>query len=158
MIDEIRYTSIAKVLESWEISRQKLGCVEEVGAMILLHLFERSPETKAIFGLQIDGKENIQDNPILRNHVLVHGTAMFKFLDGVLNLLGPDIDMIVQVMAGLGKRHQRLGVKKEHFPLLGLAIRNTLEDIMKENWTKTLEDAWIEVFDELSLIITNDMV
>jgi hemoglobin-like flavoprotein len=157
MMDDIQYSSIAKVLESWEISRQKYGCVEEVGTKILLHLFERSPETKAIFGLKIEGG-NIEENPVMRNHVLIHGMAMFKFLDGVLNLLGPDIDMIVQVMAGLGKRHQRHGVKKEHFPMLGLAIRDTLAEIMKENWTDKLESAWIEVFDELSLIITNEMI
>jgi hemoglobin-like flavoprotein len=155
MLQDLQYSSIAKVLESWELARQKFGCEEEVGTMILLNLFDQAPETKKVFGFGVD--EKIEENPIRRMGLLVHASAMLKFLDSILCLLGPDCEIINEVMSGLGKRHQKRGVKKEHFPLLGLAIRDCLAEIMQEEWNDSFEDAWIEIFDELSEVITKEM-
>jgi hemoglobin-like flavoprotein len=155
MLQDLGYTSIAKVLESWELSRQKYGSVEESGMMIMLNLFNRAPETKVIFGFQEN--DEIETSPKLRMRLMVHGTAMFRFLDSILALLGPDTDTIADVMAGLGKRHEKLGVKKEHFPLLGLAIRDSLSKIMVGTWTPSIDEAWKDVFDELSEVMVKEM-
>jgi hemoglobin-like flavoprotein len=155
MLEDMNYSSISKVLESWELSRQKFGCPEEVGTMILLNLFDRAPETKTIFGFQI--KDNIEVNPMLRMGLLVHGTRMVEMLDSVLDLLGPDTDLLADVLSGLGRRHQKLGVQKAHFPLLGLALRDALAEIMNDSWTDAMEDAWMEVFDCLTEVITQGM-
>lgn len=156
MLSSIRFETMAKVIESWEASRQKLGSVGAIGTIIMLHFFKRAPDAKAIYGFNIED-QSIEFNPLLRKRILMHGAAMFEFLDSVFNLLGPDTDIIAQIMTGLGKRHEKHGVKKEHFPLLGLAVCDALAEIMVESWTQTMEDAWMEVFYELSFIITQEM-
>jgi hemoglobin-like flavoprotein len=155
MLEDMNYSSISKVLESWELSRQKFGCPEEVGTMILLNLFDQAPETKTIFGFKKE--DNIEANPMLRMGLLVHGARMVEMLDSVLDLLGPDTDLLVEVISGLGKRHQKLGVEKEHFELLGRAVRDALAEIMGDSWTDAIEDSWIEIFDTLTDLIVRGM-
>jgi hemoglobin-like flavoprotein len=155
MLNDLGYSSIVQVLESWELARQKFGSVEEVGSKIMLNLLDKAPDLKAVYGFNKD--DNLEVNAKLRVRAMMHGTAMFKFLDSVLNLLGPDTDMIVVIIAGLGKRHQKYGVKKEHFPLLGIAIRESLANILKDKWNCFLESAWVEVFREVSDAIMLEM-
>jgi hemoglobin-like flavoprotein len=155
MLEEMSYSSISKVLESWELSRQKFGCPEEVGTTILFNLFDQAPETKIIFGFRKD--DDVEGNPMLRMGLLVHGLRMIEMLDGVLNLLGPDTEILEEVLSGMGKRHEKLGVRKEHMESFGIAVRDALAEIMDDEWTDSMEDAWIEVLECLTEILIKDM-
>jgi hemoglobin-like flavoprotein len=155
MLYDLSYASTAQVLESWELSRQKFGCVEEVGTMILLNLFDQAPETKEIFGFKAD--DNVEANPMLRVGLLIHGTRVVNMADSVLGMLGPDTDLLLDFLSEVGKRLQKSNVKKEHVSMFGIAIRDALAEIMDENWTDTIEDGWIEVYDELSEVIIQSL-
>jgi hemoglobin-like flavoprotein len=89
--------------------------------------------------------------------LLVHGLRMIEMLDSVLNLLGPDMDDLEQVLSGMGKRHAKMGVRKEHMESFGLAVRDALAEIMEDEWTDAMEDAWIEVLECLTDILIQDM-
>lgn len=155
MVNHINYQSIFMVIESWELARQKYGCEEEVGTAILLNLFRAAPGAKAVFGFKPN--ENIEDHPRRRIAMLVHGAQIVQMMDGVLMLLGPDVELLEKILGKLGRRHERHGVKKEYFPLLGDAIRETLASINGDNFTDEADAAWKEVFGELSAEIVKSM-
>jgi hypothetical protein len=128
MVNDMSYQTISRVLASWDLARQRFGCEEKVGIEILFRLFRMEPETKVVFGFK--PTQDIENHPMLRMGVLVHGAHIVKMLDGVLALLGPDAEMLEEILGQLGQRHQRHGVKTEYFSLLGDAIRETLASII----------------------------
>lgn len=72
---------------------------------------------------------------MLRMCVLVHGARIVTMLDGVLSLLGPNVDMLEEILGQLGQRHMRFVVKNEYFPLLGDAVREALSSIIGDKFT-----------------------
>jgi hemoglobin-like flavoprotein len=148
MVHDISYQSVSQVLESWELARQKHGSEEELGRKILLNLFRADPAIKEVFGFQ--RKQDIESNPMLLMGVMVHGTGMVAMLDSVLALLGPDTELLEEVLGSLGKRHQRYGVEKEYFVLMGAAIRDAISDIFGDLYSDADDKAWKEVFDAMS--------
>jgi hemoglobin-like flavoprotein len=157
MVDHINYQSISNVIACWEHANQKYSSREEIGNAILLQLFEISPETKVIFGFQ-QKQGNIEKHPMLRMGLMVHGLRIVQMIDEVLNWLGPDVDVLNEILSDLGNRHGRYGVKKEHFVHMGEAIRGALSNILDEkHYTKDVDMAWKEIFDTLSLVIVQSM-
>jgi hemoglobin-like flavoprotein len=157
MVDLISYQSISNVIACWESANQKYSSREEIGNAILLQLFEISPETKVIFGFQ-QKQENIEKHPMLRMGLMVHGLRIVQMIDEVLNWLGPDMDVLHSILSDLGKRHERYGVKKEHFVHMGEAIRGALSKILDaKHYTKDIDLAWKEIFDKFSLAIVQSM-
>jgi hemoglobin-like flavoprotein len=155
MVHDISYQSVSQVLESWELARQKYGTEEELGRKILLNLFRADPAIKEVFGFQ--RKQDIESNPMLLMGVMVHGTRMVAMLDSVLALLGPDTELLEEVLGSLGKRHRRYGVKKEYFALMGAAIRDAIADIFGDLYSDADDKAWKEVFDAMSAEIVRAM-
>ena len=71
-------------------------------------------------------------------------------LDTALNMVGPDIELLTEIMLELGAKHVRYGVKPEMFPVMGVAIVGALKTTLKDNFTPDIEAAWKDVFSELS--------
>ena len=65
-------------------------------------------------------------------------------------MLGPDPDTLTEVLADLGERHIRYGVKAHYFPSVGVAMTYALKKTLKDTWTDEMEIAWCEVYDEMS--------
>jgi len=148
-MSSISYSSISKVFDTWELARQRFASEEEIGALILLDLFQAEPATKAIFGFK---SEEDTGEKALRPRVLASGAVMVQMISGILTLLGPDMDdMMADVFTDLGARHSRLGVKPEYFVLHGVALRKALKEVLGETkYTKEVDEAWKEVFGALS--------
>lgn len=68
-------------------------------------------------------------------------TNVGKAVDG-LN----DLEKLVPVLTALGKRHVSYGVKKEHYPIIGQALIETLKTGLKDSWNDQLEKAWGDVY------------
>lgn len=162
-MDSLSYSSIARVMQTWELARQKYGCDENVGMDILLHLFQLDSSAQTVFGFPVVPNKpltakTIAANPLLRMGVLVHAARIVSMLDCVLSLLGPDTDMLVHLLQQTGQRHQKHGVKKEYFAHLVQAICLTLADILKDQWkAEADQNAWQDIFGELSLVIIDAM-
>ena len=81
----------------------------------------------------------------------MHAAYLVQMLDTALNMVGPDIELLTEIMLELGAKHVCYGVKPEMFPVMGesviLAIKSTLKE---ERFPAAVEDAWKEVFAELS--------
>jgi ribosomal 50S subunit-associated protein YjgA (DUF615 family) len=111
-----------------------------------------------VFGFKSDDDVFNENHRVLREAgLLVHGARIVDMLDGALALLGPDEDLLEEILGQLGKRHQSRGVKKEYFPLLGKAIRESLASTMGDYYTDDHDAAWEEVFGEISALIVKSM-
>jgi hemoglobin-like flavoprotein len=142
----------------WEHANQKFSSREEIGNAILLELFEIEPATKIVFGYQPNSRQDIKSHPVLRMGLMVHGQRIVQMIDQVLDVLGPDTDVLKEILADVGQRHQRKGVQKEHFVHMGSAIRGALSKILEpENYSAEVDMAWKDIFDKLSQTIVQSM-
>ncbi len=149
MVRELTYTTISYVLDSWEQVRRIKNFEETVGTILFQTLFKKSPQAKVLFGFPIDIDT---DSAELLNskRFLMHAAYIVQMLDTALNMVGPDIELLTEIMLELGAKHVRYGVKADMFPIMGDAIIIALRSSLKENFTKEIEEAWVETFRELS--------
>ena len=80
----------------------------------------------------------------------MHAAYLVQMLDTALNMLGPDIELLTEIMHELGMKHVRYGVKPEMFPIMGDALLHTLETTLKDDFTDPIREAWIEQYSALS--------
>jgi hemoglobin-like flavoprotein len=150
MAEQISYQSLSNVLTCWQHAHQKYSCREYIGNAILLQLFIVEPDTKQIFGFS-PNQTNIENNPMLRMGLIVHGLRIVNMIDQILDLMGPDIDVLREILQEQVQRHKRHGVKKEHFAHMGTAIRGALRELLdKEIYTDEMDMSWKEMFDKLT--------
>jgi len=84
-----------------------------------------------------------------------HAANLIRMLDETLNLLGPDIDLLTEIMTKLGYQHLKCGVTADMFPLMNASLIEAVEDSLKGgSLSKKHRKAWIETMDAL----TEDMV
>ena len=81
MVKEMSYTTIASVLESWEMARQTKDFEENLGKLALLKLFELEPRTKAVFKFERDCNPSPQELKDSGN--LWHAIRMIHKIDAV---------------------------------------------------------------------------
>jgi hemoglobin-like flavoprotein len=148
MDSSISYQSVTRVHETWELARQKYSSEAEFGTEILLKLFRMAPGAKAVFGF--DPQEDVENNSKLRASALVHGLRILQILDGILTLLGPNTEMLFEILSKLGDRHLKLGVDKEYILLIGSAIRECISDKLGAKYTSDDDESWKIVFSILS--------
>lgn len=75
---------------------------------------------------------------------------MIHMFDAALSMLGPDTETLFEILTELGKRHIKYGVKPHYFPFMGKAVVYALSETLGDAWTLEIQDAWVEVYDELS--------
>jgi hemoglobin-like flavoprotein len=71
--------------------------------------------------------------------------------DSAINLLGPDIDLLTDIMFDLGKKHVRYGVHAEMYPIMGICLIDTLREILGDTFTKSQIESWKETYRALTL-------
>ena len=84
----------------------------------------------------------------------MHASYLIQMIDTAMNMLGPDSELLTEIMLDLGAKHVSYGVKPEYFPVMGEALILTLEETLKEEITPEIKEAWKETYHELS----SDMV
>jgi hemoglobin-like flavoprotein len=73
-----------------------------------------------------------------------------KAVDKALDLLGPNAEMLSEILWSLGGKHVRMGVKAEFFPALGMALVHACAEVMGNAFTTDIKKSWIEVYGALS--------
>jgi methyl-accepting chemotaxis protein len=112
-------------------------------------LFEKCPQAKVLFGFPIDIDPNSPEL-LTSKRFIMHAAYLVQMLDTALNMLGPDIELLTEIMTELGTKHVRYGVKPEMFPIMGDALMHTLETTLKADFTQPVKDAWLQTYSALS--------
>jgi hemoglobin-like flavoprotein len=102
-----------------------------------------------LFGFPID--IDVYSSELLQSkRFLAHAAYLLEMIDTALNMLGPDIELLTEIMHDLGLKHIRFGVKPEMFPIMGEALIYVLIDTLGDEFTPSMIESWVETYDSLS--------
>ena len=89
---------------------------------------------------------------VLKNKRFVkHAQFFVQMIDRALAMLGPEIEMLTEIMMDLGAKHVRYGVRAEYFPAMGTALIQAVASVLgEENFTEEIRSDWLEVYGALS--------
>ncbi|KAL7561909.1 hypothetical protein ACA910_005112 [Epithemia clementina (nom. ined.)] len=149
MVRELNYTTISHVMESWEELRRVPDYENVAGKILFKRLFEDCPKSKVLFGFPI-GIDTNSPELLDSKRFLMHASYMIQMLDTALNMLGPDIELLTEIMYELGSKHVRYGVRPEMFPHMGKALLFTLSEVLGKRFSPQVKTAWVETYDSLS--------
>jgi methyl-accepting chemotaxis protein len=80
-----------------------------------------------------------------------HAKYFIQMIDKALGMLGPDIELLTEILMDLGIKHVRYGVKPEYFPSMGRSLIYTVESLLdSDDFSRDVKDAWVEVYGALS--------
>eukprot|EP00522_Entomoneis_paludosa_P011889 CAMPEP_0172440184 /NCGR_PEP_ID=MMETSP1065-20121228/906_1 /TAXON_ID=265537 /ORGANISM="Amphiprora paludosa, Strain CCMP125" /LENGTH=183 /DNA_ID=CAMNT_0013188969 /DNA_START=43 /DNA_END=594 /DNA_ORIENTATION=+ len=158
MVKELSFNTIGLVVETWELAKQTPAFEEHAGFLILKRLFQLDPRTKLVFGFK--KTDNFEMASLrLRMGALIHSKRMIHMFDQAMGMLGPDTELLTEMLRGLGKRHIAYGVKANYLPLMGVAIVTTLKELLQDKpgfvWSSAVEEAWNEAYEALSWDVMN---
>jgi len=112
-------------------------------------LFQECPEAKRLFGFPVD--VDVHSSTLVESqNFIAHSTYFVELFDTAFNMLGPDTELLTEIMQDLGGKHVRLGVTLDMFPIVGEALVNTLAHILGKNFTPAVKAAYVEVYTALS--------
>jgi hemoglobin-like flavoprotein len=102
-----------------------------------------------LFGFPIDIDANSTE--LLKSkRFIMHASYLIQMIDCALNMLGPDIELLTEMMTDLGVKHVAYGVKPEYFPIMGRCLITVLADCLGDSFTDTVKQAWVETYDALA--------
>jgi len=110
---------------------------------------------KPIFGFDVSQQINLFG--LHRMAILIHGQNIVQMLNTMFSVLGPDTDMLRKVLLDIGEKQCKLGLSPDHFRLLCRALLEVLSNVMKDEWTAELKNAWFQVIRFLSFEISKVM-
>jgi len=144
MVAELDFHTYSQVSESWERVRRVKGYREKIGARVFLKFFTRVPEAMSVFGLEGDAIDCVHNDSFLS-----HARRFVSMFEKAVDMLGPEIDMLTDIMVDLGKKHIQYGVKKEYFPHMGIALIDALRDV-DTHFDRETELCWKKVYTALA--------
>lgn len=80
----------------------------------------KSPEAKVLFGFPINMDTNSPEM-LASKRFNMQGSYLIQMLDTALSMLGPDIELLTDILQDLGTKHVHYGVKPEMFYIMGEA-------------------------------------
>jgi hemoglobin-like flavoprotein len=134
--------------DNWEDLRRVKNFEEVAGCLLFQKLFVKEPKAKILFGFPIDIDPMSEDVKKSRRFIM-HASYLIQMIDTALNMLGPDSDLLTEIMFELGEKHVRYGVKAIYFPIMGDCLIETLEETLGKMQPAT-KTAWIETYANLS--------
>lgn len=90
---------------------------------------------------------------LFRGDMEEQGRRLMQMIGVAVNKLD-DIDALLPVLQGLGRRHADYGVRDAHYGTVGAALLMTLEQGLGAEFTPKVRQAWTEVY----ALIANTMV
>lgn len=144
------YHTVDNVLSTWELIRRIPDFKKVVGVQLFQKLFILEPEIQLVFG--IPKSLDPRSDDILQNQRFVkHAQYFIEMIDNALGMLGPDIELLTEILVELGKKHVKYGVKPEYFPIMGRALLETIAaNVREDQFTEAIKADWLEIYSALS--------
>jgi nitric oxide dioxygenase len=109
---------------------------EEAAALFYDRLFAIDPSTR----------------PLFRGDMKSQGVKLMAAIAAVVKALDR-IDTMLDDLRGLARRHDRYGVREEHYASVGTALLWTLEQGLGFDFTPEVRDAWATAYGLLSSVM-----
>ena len=113
-------------------------------------LFTKCPKIKTLFGFPLDLDPGYQTLHKSRRF-MTHARYMISMLDKALNLLGPDAELLEEIMSDLGKKHVQFGIEDEsYYEYMGESLFRALGELLGDEFTPEVKQSWTVVYGELT--------
>jgi len=116
-----------KTLDEWQA---------KAGLLLYQHMFEHCPETKVVFGFDIDMEidtATLEANPTFK----IHSEYFMMMMDKAMGMM--EAQSLHEHMSVLGMKHVGLGVQPEHFAYMGQALFHALETLLHDQFDSKSE-------------------
>ena len=130
-------TTITLVQESFKKVRPIAAAAAEI---FYAKLFELDPALKPLFPTNKEGAMVEQGNKLM--------TMLGAAVAGLSN-----IEALIPVLQGLGKRHVEYKVEPSHYETVGAALLATLEAGLGADFTPEVKSAWASVYGTMSTVM-----
>jgi hemoglobin-like flavoprotein len=121
---------IALVRASWQ---QVLPIKDTAAQLFYGRLFELDPALRGLF----------------KGDMVEQGRKLMAMLNTVVNSLDK-LAPILETIEEMGRRHVAYGVTEAHYDTVGSALIWTLSKGLDEQFTPSIEDAWLEAYGTLA--------
>lgn len=120
-------------------------------------MFARIPQTKLLFGFPLDmplDSKSLKDN----RRFQAHSKYMIAMLGKALNMLGPDDELLTEIMSDMGKKHFQLGVENaSYYAIMGESLFLALSEILGSQFTPEVEESWTIVYGEITAAMIKEI-
>lgn len=137
--------TVQKVKDSWDIVLQIPNCTQVAGELLFRNIFRTAPGAHKMFPF---GKEfdRVEDRMFKGRLFKKHAKNVVDMLDSAVQMLGPDLNELEEILVALGAKHVGYGILPEHYPIVGQALLETLATALGEQFTDDLRDCWSGVY------------
>ncbi|CAJ1936885.1 unnamed protein product [Cylindrotheca closterium] len=152
---ELSYSTVSSVLDSWEKLRAHSDFEETVGIQLFQNFLTLQPNAKLALGLpkdlDITSRATMEENKRFAKKASYFVKFFLLMIGKVVDMLGPDMDTVEDILLDLGQRHVRYGVQPEFYVSLGQALMTTLEANLKPaDFNAPVKAAWVQVYAAIS--------
>ncbi|KAJ8308064.1 hypothetical protein KUTeg_012938 [Tegillarca granosa] len=131
------------VQDSWDLLKDDLS---ELGEVVFYRFFETEPELKSIFPKIVRmNSENKLEWDIDKEMLQKHAVTVMEGLGAAVESL-EDSDFLNSVLISMGQTHVKRQVKPQMLKRLWPSLHYGLKEILKEQYTKEVSDAWKKVY------------
>jgi hemoglobin-like flavoprotein len=145
---DISFTMVENVIMSWEKITQIPKWEKTTGDLFLRYIFKIEPATIDLFGFPAGTDYN---DPDLTSNVkfVTKGVVLIKAIDTAVQMLGPDLYPLEDVLYDLGKRHVIMKAQPEFWPIVGEALFLVFEEYMGDAFDEGVRKAWTVMYNFL---------
>lgn len=87
------------------------------------------------------------DDKLFHNsRFIAHSKHYVKMVDRAVGLLGPDIELLTEILMELGLQHHKFGVESSFYPPMGQALIATMEELLGDKFKAETKEAWSECY------------
>merc|ERR1719379_338216 len=143
MVSNLSFDKYSAVMSSWERIKRVKDYDKDLGILVFSKFFSMHPETANIFGIS-DPAE------VSKNKTFVGSAKKFvNFCDSFLDMLGPDTDMLSDILEEEGRKHARMGIQLHHYGSMGNALIEGIKTFDRK-FNDDTELCWREVYSGVS--------
>lgn len=148
---ELEYKTCSHVVDSWEKLRLVPNYQEVAGVLIFRKFFQSTPKALQVFTFGRD-RDEADEKLFKSQRLILHAKHYCAMVDRAVGLLGPDSELLAEALLELGEKHSKFGVESSFYPPMGLALIETLEDILGADvFTEEIKHSWFECYQSLAL-------
>ncbi len=90
--------------------------------------------------------------PMFKGDMQAQGQKLMMMIGAAVGKLD-QLDTLVPILQGLGRRHGGYGVLPAHYNIVGAALLKTLEQGLGEHFTPQVNAAWVHVYGVMSRVM-----
>jgi len=161
------FSTILEVSQSWDVIRKISNYEDKFSALLYKKFLELEPSAIDLFHFTNDNQQEQQsskyDHPLFYEHCV----AFVKMLDLVIHLLGPDVELVEEILLDLGGKNLERGVMQETYKPFGNALLHSLQELLLSStrrastssatqafWSESKKKSWNAVYNYMTTLMT----